>query len=579
MAAALAGGVASERTDDSSLRSDAAGALAKGIRDELNVWKAKKQQELNQLCETKLKVWNNLVKSEEEEYENESRIWELHRRRLLRELDYASKDCQRGFRKRMARAERTQDSKPDQRDIINEAVRSLEAICEDLTGKLERRKVDPPSLLQHTLDRITKIIEDKRVRTPRWKMQCAEIIGARCKEILAELQTQMEERRVLYAKVYNQRKHALQWLAKALSHRKASLLDMEEWYTWGYTQIFNFDELAKAAEDAERFDEMLESLNADLEPWDRSPDMEEALIRQNLLKLGEERIVAWRAELKEELSKPRPPPEPEPEDGDKQEQDRSKEEKDSKGNESHSLSKDKPSATLHEVEAWLLAKQIKLRKQLMEKIHGLGGPLTKQLNAICSKAGDSLQEHERQMPYWAEALEQAHSIALQEHIDWIEERFHHAMNHSLREIVNARNVMEHALRKRMRELRGGCYGMAVETLAQAQAQSLTEVTNATIHLLTHSNNVRPEHVRERPPDPATSSSQRLTELWDTLNVPWEERMGFALKMLDSLPQGEADDGSDGRFTAGAGALVVTQELQDLREQLVTMPGGQLCVAT
>merc|ERR1719388_237063 len=171
---------------------------------------------------------------------------------LLEKLEIASKYCQTSFRKRVAkRAEAcVGDNELDQTTIVNEAVRSLEKICEDFTGKLKR--VDPPDLLQATLNQINKIVEDKKVRIPRWKTTCAEKIGARCKEILAELETQMDERKKMYAKVYNQRKHALQWLAKALGNRKTSLMDMEEMYTWGYMQIFNFNELAKAADDAEK---------------------------------------------------------------------------------------------------------------------------------------------------------------------------------------------------------------------------------------------------------------------------------------------------------------------------------------
>ena len=84
--------------------------------------------------------------------------------------------------------------------------------------------------------------------------------------------------------------------------------------------------------------------------------------------------------------------------------------------------------------------------------------------------------------------------------------------------------------------------MAVDRLFQVEAHSLTEVANATIHLLTHSHTVRPENVRQMADQDGTCP-QRLTELWDTLNIPWEERMGFAAKMLDLLPEGqsEADD--------------------------------------
>lgn len=126
----------------------------------------------------------------------------------------------------------------------------------------------------------------------------------------------------------------------------------------------------------------------------------------------------------------------------------------------------------------------------------------------------------------------------------------------------------------MRELKGGCYSIAMVSMGQAHSQSLIEVANATIHLLRHSNTTRPEHDVEMPDQPEPTQ-QDLTDLWDTYNVPWEERMGFNAKMLELL-EGESDNG---RLTAAAGALVVTQELQDLREQLITMPGGHLCVAT
>merc|ERR1711937_506390 len=91
-------------SEDSTWKTDAAGALAAGIRDELIKWKCAKEKEFEKLCKRKLRVWENLVKSEEEEYENEASIWALHRKKLLRELENMVSDSERNFRKRKGKA-------------------------------------------------------------------------------------------------------------------------------------------------------------------------------------------------------------------------------------------------------------------------------------------------------------------------------------------------------------------------------------------------------------------------------------------------------------------------------------------
>ena len=90
---------------DVTWRSDCAGALAAGIRDELIQWKKAKQREFTELCDKQMRLWDKFVRSEEEEYRNEAGVWALHRKQLLRVLELTAQDCERHFRRGKAKAD------------------------------------------------------------------------------------------------------------------------------------------------------------------------------------------------------------------------------------------------------------------------------------------------------------------------------------------------------------------------------------------------------------------------------------------------------------------------------------------
>merc|ERR1719262_399134 len=244
--------------------------LATSVMQQLSNWRINKDQEIQNIYEERVKAYDSLVQSQQEEYDNEADMWSLHRKQLSMRLEIVLKDSPAKMRMKREK-------------YGNDPCARLEMTLDEVMEKLESTRIEPPTQMQTAMDDLSAIIDRKRERLGAWKTHCTDVTGTRAKELLAEGQTQVEERRSLLSLHLNRRKAALDFLEKALGERKAVLDEVEEWHRWSYSQLLHFRQVAKSAEDGQKLNDDLEQVTRDMEPGERLPDTSIARTQQFLL--------------------------------------------------------------------------------------------------------------------------------------------------------------------------------------------------------------------------------------------------------------------------------------------------------
>jgi tetratricopeptide (TPR) repeat protein len=503
--------------------------LATSVMQQLSAWRINKDQEIANIYEERVKAYDSLVQSQQEEYDNEADMWALHRKQLSHRLEMVLSDSPRGMR-----------SKRDK--YGNDPTARLEMTLDEVLEKLESTRIEPPPQMQTTMDDLSAIIDRKRERLGAWKTHCTDVTGTRAKELLAEGQTQVEERRGLLSMHLNRRKAALDFLEKALGERKAVLDEVEGWHRWSYSQLLHFRQVAKQAEDEQKLNDDLEQVTRHMDPGERLPDTSIARTRQTLLDRGNEKIEQLRMQLKDTLA----------------------------SNLNDDPKDAMPGGPL-EAEAWLLDGALTMRKELQRDVVEIGRTLTERLATVLAGAQSTLVEEEQGSRSMAISFREAQRRILTEQSGWIEERLRQCMDGSLNHMSQGRRQLEISLARRSADIQDGARALATKCIEEAESNCLCELTNATLRLLMNSNSAQAElALSSGKPDYDGS----LSQMWGRRRTGWEDRLDFVRKVLGNLP-----DNDSGSIVASAAAQVMEDELKRLREKLLAMPGGDLLVTS
>lgn len=503
--------------------------LATSVMEQLGAWRLNKDQEIANIYEERVKAYNSLVRSQEEEFDNEADMWALHRKQLSHRLEVVLSDSPKGMRQK--------------RDKYgNDPTARLEMTLDEVLEKLESTRIDPPPQMQTAMDDLSAIIDRKRERLAAWKTHCTDVTQTRAKELLAEGQTQVEERRSLLSLHLNRRKAALDFLEKALGERKAVLDEVEGWHRWSYSQLLQFRQVAKGAEDEQKLNDDLDQVTRHMEPGERLPDTSTARTRQNFVDRGNEKIEQLRMQLKETLA-----------------------------SSMNDNAKDAMPGGPLEAEAWLLDGSLTMRKELQRDVVEIGRTLTERLATVLAGAQQTLMEEEQGSRSTAISFREAQRRILTEQSGWIEERLRQCMEGSLNHMSQCRRQLEISLARRSADIQDGARALATKCISESQSSCLCELTNATLRLLMNSNSAQAELALH---GAKSDNDGALTQIWGRRRMRWEDRLDFVRKVLGRLPENDI-----GNVAASAAAQVLEEELKHLREKLLAMPGGDLLVTT
>merc|ERR1719235_2464946 len=279
-----------------------------------------------------------------------------------------------------------------------------------------------------------------------------------------------------------------------------------------------------------------------MDPVERLPDTSIARTRQFLLDRGNEKVEQLRMQLKDTLA-----------------------------SNLNDDSKDAMPGGPLEAEAWLLDGALTMRKELQRDVVEIGRTLTEKLATVLAGAQQTLVEEEQGCRSMANSFREAQRRILTEQSGWIEDRLRQCMNGSLDKILHCRRQLEISLARRTADIQDGARALATKCIAEAESNCLGELTSASLRLLMNSSSAQAElAILSAKPQ----NDNALKQMWSRRRTNWEDRLDFVRKVLGHLP-----DNDSGNVVAGAAAQIMEDELKQLREKLLAMPGGDLLVTT